>query len=178
MSKTPRLEIEYNKRISKGDRNLMSRRRPHPSRPWSAEEVARLRRLAGRETTAQGIAEQLGRTERAARSKAYKEGISLRGATDHHAATETRSASIHARAREYVAEKIVAGMTAYARANTGQAMFLAAASGVVLGFALGGKKRRGRMMAGPEEGSFAAVVSTERAIDDWEGEGGSVITKG
>lgn len=86
---------------------------------WTPEELAQLARLAGRNTTAGEIGRLLGRTADAVRSKASKENISLRAASQ---ITVRTISSMAAEARDYVYGKLLAGVADYTRRNTGQVM--------------------------------------------------------
>lgn len=96
--------------------------------PWTQEEVSRLGELAA-STSVASIAAELGRTEDAVRSKAYKENISF-GATSGEGVTDY--------ADELVEETVVC-----VREWTGAAMLSAAAGGLLLGLFIGGRRGSG-----------------------------------
>lgn len=112
---------------------------------WTPEHVRHLEGLAGRGTPVREIAEQLGRSERAVRSKAYKEGISLKPTTTQSLFEPVYQGlvGIATGAMHSVSEKAFASVIGYARHNTGQAVLIAAAGGCALGFLLGGTRKGG-----------------------------------
>lgn len=149
----------------------MARTTPsHHNEPWTPEEVAELGRLAARpETTASEIGRLLGRTESAVKSKASKENISL---NPRERTTSGRLSEVITASKDYLSEKVLASVRAYTRAHTGQAILIAAATGCALGILLGGRWPR-KMSRGGE--AALKTNSTEKAISNWEGEGGAIL---
>jgi ElaB/YqjD/DUF883 family membrane-anchored ribosome-binding protein len=143
----------------------------HHNEPWTLEEVAELGRLAARpDTTAREIGRLLGRTERAVRSKASKENISLNPGEG---LPSGRLSEMVTATKDYLTEKVLAGVSAYTRANTGQAVLIAAGVGCALGVLLGGGWAR-KMRRGSRKEALP-TNSAEKAIGNWEDEGGAVL---
>ncbi len=113
---------------------------------WTPEEVKGLKGLAERGTPARKIALNLKRSEYAVRSKAYKEGISLRQTRTQalYEPVYRRLIAVATRAMHNVSEKAAADAVGYVRRNTGQAILIAAAAGCALGLLLGGTDEGGK----------------------------------
>ncbi len=106
-----------------------------PSRhnePWTLEEIKQLEEFANRNTPADAIAMELGRTQEAVRSKAYKENISLSTASDE---------SLTEGATGYISQA-VAEAKRCVREQPGSAMLITAAAGIILGLFLGGRQQK------------------------------------
>ncbi len=110
---------------------------------WTPEEVGRLDELAGSGTPVAEIATEIGRTEAAVRSKAYKENLTL-GADSGGGFTD------------YIGQ-IMEDTRRCVREQTGVAMLSAAAAGLLLGLFIGGG-RRGRGDDEFTKGAFARIT--------------------
>ncbi len=104
--------------------------------------MSRLEELTGRSTPVADIAAELGRTEEAVQSKAYKENISP-GAASEGGVTD-------------YAGRVMEDTRRCVREQTGAAMLSAAAAGLLLGLFIGG--RRGRVGDEFTEGAFARIT--------------------
>lgn len=120
----------------------MTKRPSRHNEVWTPEEVRHLETLAGRGTPVRKIAGKLGRSERAVRSKAYKESIALRptAAQSLYEPAYRGLVGVTTRIMRDASEKATAGVVRYVRDNTGQAVLIAAAAGCALGLLLGGTK--------------------------------------
>ena len=128
---------------------------PHHNEPWTPEDVKRLEELARQNTSADEIAIELGRTQEAVRSKAYKENISLSTAIDQ----KTTGG-----AAGYI-NQVVADIKRCIREQPGSAMLITAAGGLLLGLLLGGRSPKRARKRAARRSTDQAFARIEEAFD-------------